>query len=425
MVPSIGWAASGLRDCAWLDPERARAYKLILLAMTALGCVGWIALSAHGLDREGKPIGTDFVGFYSASRLALGGRPDLAYDVGAHWAAEKALFGPALDYTAFFYPPPALLICLPLALAPYFWSLAAWLTATGYAYYRVLRLYLPSLDPLAFLAFPAVFVNIAHGQNGFLSAALIGGGLFSMDTRPALAGLLFGAMAFKPHLGLALPFALLFARRWTALAVAAAAAAAFSALSLAAFGWAAWDGFFADASFARSALENHLVGDEKMQSVFAAVRLMHGSLPLAWGAQIATALSAVAALLWLERRAFRTPAEAPAVVCAGLLMSPFLLDYDLTLLAIPLAWLLGQGRRSGFLPYEKALMAFAYLLPLVSRAAAGDLGLPLAPLTIAAALAFTVRRGLRAGANCDERAALDPAMRIRPLSRENKVVGSR
>jgi alpha-1,2-mannosyltransferase len=412
MVPSIGWAASGLRDCAWLDAERACAYKRIVLAITALGCIGWIALSADGLDREGKPIGTDFVGFYTASRLALDGRPDLAYDVGAHWAAEKALFGSSVGYTAFFYPPPALMISLPLALAPYFWSLAAWLAATGYAYYRVLRLYLPSLDLAAFLAFPAVFVNAAHGQNGFLSAALIGGGLFAMDRRPALAGVLFGAMAFKPHLALVIPFALLFARRWTSLAVAAAAAAAFSLLSLAAFGAGAWDGFFADASFARSALENHLVGDEKMQSVFAGVRLMHGSLALAWGAQIATALCALAVHFWLERRAFRTTAEAPAVVCAGLLMSPFLLDYDLTLLAIPLVWLLGQGRRSGFLPFEKALMAFAYLLPLVSRAAAGAVGLPLAPLTIAAVFALTVRRALRPAESCEQRARADP-----PLSR--------
>jgi alpha-1,2-mannosyltransferase len=417
MVPSIGWAASGLRDCGWLDAERARACKRILLAITALGCIGWIALGADGLDREGKPIGTDFVGFYSASRLALDGRPDLAYDVGAHWAAEKALFGPALGYTAFFYPPPALMICLPLALAPYFWSLATWLAATGYAYYRVLRLYLPSLDPAALLAFPAVFVNAAHGQNGFLSAALIGGGLFAMDRRPALAGVLFGAMAFKPHLALAIPFALVFARRWTSFAVAAAAAAAFSALSLAAFGRAAWDGFFADAWFARSALENHLVGDEKMQSVFAGVRLMHGSLALALGTQIATALSVVAALFWLQRRAFRTAAEAPAVVCAGLLMSPFLLDYDLTLLGVPLVWLLGQGRRSGFLPFEKALMAFAYLLPLVSRAAAGAVGLPLAPLTIAAVFALTVRRALRPAESCEQGARADP-----PLSLAGTVV---
>jgi alpha-1,2-mannosyltransferase len=394
MVPSIRRAATALADCAWLDAERVRAYARILLAVTLVGAVGWIALSPGGVDREGKPIGTDFVGFYTASRLTLDGSPELAYDVGAHWAAQKALFGPKLGYTAFFYPPPALLICLPLALATYFWSLAAWLAATGYAFYRVLRLYLPSLDPVAFLAFPAVFVNAAHGQNGFLSAALIGGGLLAMDTRPALAGVLFGAMAFKPHLALVIPFALIFSRRWTTLIAAAATAAAFSAASLVAFGAPAWEGFFAGSGFARSALENNLVGDEKMQSVFAAVRLMHGSLALAWGAQIATALCVVAALWRLERRAFRAPAEPAAIVCAGLLASPFLLDYDLTLLAIPLAWLLREGLERGFPPFEKALLAFAFVLPLVSRAAAGAVGAPLAPLTIAALLALTMRHAL-------------------------------
>ncbi len=408
MTPSIARAAMALSGCAWLDAERARAYARILLAVTLIGAVGWIALSPGGLDLEGKPIGSDFIGFYAASRLALDGRPELAYDVGAHWAAQKALFGPKLGYTAFFYPPPALLISLPLALAPYFWSLAAWLATTGYAFYRVLRFYLPSLDPVAFLAFPAVFVNAAHGQNGFLSAALIGGGLLAMDARPALAGVLFGAMAFKPHLALVLPFALVFSRRWTTLIVAAATAAAFSAVSFAAFGAPAWDGFFADGQFARSALENNLVGDEKMQSVFAAVRLLHGSLALAWGAQIATALCVVAALWRLERRAFRAPAEAAAIVCGGLLASPFLLDYDLTLIAIPLLWLLREGLRTGFLPFEKALLALAFVLPLISRAAAGAVGVPLAPLTIAAIFALTMRRALTRAPGSVGRAALDP-----------------
>ena len=149
-------------------------------------------------------------------------------------------------------------------------------------------------------------MNAAHGQNGFLSAALIGGGLLAMDRRPVLAGVLLGAMAFKPHLALVIPLALVFARRWTTLIVSAVTAAAFSAASLAAFGAPAWSGFFANARLARSALENNLVGDEKMQSVFAAVRLLHGPLALSWGAQIAAAFCVVAALWRLERRAFRT-----------------------------------------------------------------------------------------------------------------------
>jgi alpha-1,2-mannosyltransferase len=166
-MPSVRGAVRSLSDCAWLDAGRARAYARVLLAITLIGAVGWIALSAGGLDREGKPIGADFVGFYTASRLALDGRPELAYDVGSHWAAQRALFGPKLGYTAFFYPPPALLIYLPLALAPYFVSLAVWLAATGFAFYRVLRGYLPWPDPVAFFAFPAVFVNVAPDRTAF------------------------------------------------------------------------------------------------------------------------------------------------------------------------------------------------------------------------------------------------------------------
>jgi hypothetical protein len=367
----------GARRWRLARQERARAYARLLIAVTLIAAVGWIALSPGGLDREGKPIGTDFVGFYAASRLALAGRPELAYDVDAHWAAQKALFGPSLGYTAFFYPPPALLISL---------------AATGLAFYRVLRGYFPGLDPVAFLAFPAVFVNAAHGQNGFLSAALIGGGLMAMDSSPALAGVLLGAMAFKPHLALAIPFALLFAHRWTTLIAAAATAASFCLASLVVFGRATWEAFFAAAPLARAALERNLVGDEKMQSVFAAVRLLHGPVALAWAAQVAAAFCA-AALLWrLERRAYRAPAEAAAIVCAGLLASPFLLDYDLTLIANPLAWLLGEARRTGYLPFEKTIMALAFVLPLISRTLAGAAGLPLAPLVIAAVFALVARR---------------------------------
>lgn len=92
-----------------------------------------------------------------------------------------------------------------------------------------------------------------------------------------------------------------------------------------------------------------------------------------------------------------------------------MLDYDLTLVAIPLVWLLGEGRRDGFLPFEKGLMALAFALPLISRIAAGAVGLPLAPLTIAAVLALILRRALMPTADSADGVALDASLRI-PLS---------
>ena len=64
-------------------------------------------------------------------------------------------------------------------------------------------------------AFPAVLVNIGHGQNGFLTAALLGGALLLLDRRPWLAGVLIGLLAYKPQFGVLIPIALLAGRRWS------------------------------------------------------------------------------------------------------------------------------------------------------------------------------------------------------------------
>ena len=62
------------------------------------------------------------------------------------------------------------------------------------------------------LAFPATFINLFHGQNGFLNAALLGAALLALDRRPVVAGILFGLLSYKPHLGLLVPLALLAGR---------------------------------------------------------------------------------------------------------------------------------------------------------------------------------------------------------------------
>ena len=51
------------------------------------------------------------------------------------------------------------------------------------------------------LAYPAVLINIGHGQNGFLTAALLGGALIILDRRPILAGILSASWSTSRNSG--------------------------------------------------------------------------------------------------------------------------------------------------------------------------------------------------------------------------------
>ena len=395
-VPSA-WI-NALRNADWLTADRVQGYSLVLFFVNFAAVAVWVALSSGGLDLRGKPLGTDFISFYAASKLALSGHPDLVYNVANHLAAQRAIFGGVkLDYTAFFYPPLFLLICLPLATIPYFSAVAAWLMVTGFACWKTITSLLGDAAKglsIAMLAFPAVILTVDHGQNAFLSTALFGMGILWLDRRAALAGVFFGLLVFKPQLGLMIPVALIATGRWRAFLAAGCTAATFAAATIAVFGVATWQAFFAASHLARAALEQNLIGAEKMQSAFAAVRLWHGSIPLAYGIQAVVALVAGAVLILVMRKRPGAAAEGATLATASLLASPFLLDYDLMLLAIPLAWMTRAARNSTWLPWEKSTMFAAYILPLLSRMIAGYLGIPIGPPVIFAMLLIVARRAL-------------------------------
>lgn len=390
-VRGDGW----LREMRWLGRARVLAYSRIFLAVALIVACGWIATGNGLVDRNHRPFGTDFLSFWSSSALALAGTPEAAYSEAAHVAMqEHAIGAPDLPYYAWFYPPIFLLMVWPLALLPYVWSLLAWLIGTGTGYVAVLRGFAKTPHALVpILAFPAVWVNAIHGQNGFLSTALLGGGLLLLDARrPIAAGLLFGAMAYKPQLALLLPFALIATREWKALAAAAASAAALAAASLAAFGAKTFAAFFAMSYFAQLTVEQGVVSWTKMASAFSAFRLLGGSVPLAYAAQTVVALAAVAMIVRIWRGSAPYETKAAALAAGTLLMSPFLLSYDLTLLAIPIVCFARQGMRHGFLPWEKLILTLAWLLPAACEPIAGLTALQIAPIVIGLILWQAARR---------------------------------
>lgn len=62
------------------------------------------------------------------------------------------------------------------------------------------------------------------------------------------------------------------------------------------------------------------------------------------------------------------------------------------LLALPIAWLAMEGFEKGFLPYEKAVLSVAWILPRVSLPVSQSAKIPIAPIVIIALLTAILRR---------------------------------
>jgi hypothetical protein len=94
--------------------------------------------------------------------------------------------------------------------------------------------------------------------------------------------------------------------------------------------------------------------------------------------------------LW---RGDAAPRLKAAGLCAAIpLATPYLLDYDLVLLALPIAWLAGARLAGGFRLGEKPLLVATWLLPLLARPLGAALHLPLVPVVVAALLVDVLRR---------------------------------
>jgi hypothetical protein len=388
----------GLRSGDWLTDARMRGYSLILLAICTLAVVGWIAASDGLIDRNSKPIGTDFSNVYAAGTLIWQGRPAEAYEPARQHAAEKAVFGGReVPFYGWHYPPFFFLIAFLVASVPYAWGLSIWLVASLAAYLAAMRAILPRPETLLVaLAFPAVFVNIGHGQNGFLTAALLGGALHLLDRRPWLAGVLIGLLAYKPQFGVLIPVALLAGGRWNTIGAAAATVAALAAISFVTLGSSVWHAFADSMTFTQTVvLEQGDTGWEKIQSVFSAARMWGAGVPTAYAIQIALGLTLAASLAWLWQSDAAFELKAAALATGSLLATPYVLDYDLVVLAVAIAFFARHGLSRGFRRFEISLLAAAWIVPLLSRVIAGATGIPLGLLVVLALYVFTLQRAVR------------------------------
>jgi hypothetical protein len=383
----------------WVTADRVRAVAGVSLALTCLSILYLLATSHGTLDAWGRPLGTDFSNVWTAGQMALDGRAPEAWNWAAHYQVQQAAHGdPGVPFYGWHYPPPFLLLATLLATLPYLAALFVWQAASLAGAVKVYRAILPGKGALLpALGAPVVLVCLTHGHNGFLTAALLGGGLLLLDRRPLLAGLLLGCLVYKPQFAPIIPLLLLAGFHWRAIAGACASAALLIGATLAIWGWPVWQAFLDSLPLTRQiVIEQGETGWYKIQSAFSAVRMWGGSVPLAYAVQGAATLAAMGAVLWLTRTA-RPNLRNAAICAAAMLSTPYVLDYDLVVLGMGAAFLVADGLERGFLPWEKSLLALVWVAPLVSRSLAELTFVPLGQASIVILLGLALRRALAEG----------------------------
>lgn len=383
---------SHLREATWLDGQRVRGYA-VLLGIASL------ALLANSYLKAMTPTGSDFLAFWGAGHVTVAGDPAAAYDLAVQ---EQVQTGPATGidaqgFFAFVNPPPFLFATAPFGALPFPLAWIAWVVF-GYAAWAwaSLRAF-PRLWPIV-LVFPGALVAAGHAQAGLLTGALLVGAVATLDRKPVLSGALIGALIVKPHLALLLPFWLAAGGRWKAFCAASASVVALLLASWAVFGTETMLAY--PTSWAASA-QIMATGDDafhlRMATIYGQLRLIMPASPaLAINALVALAMLV---LVWRSWRVFGQAngetalATGALTLAATALASPYLFNYDLPFLILPLLWLVHQGLRHGFFPYEKLLLVALFLAPYATRAAALPLHANLMPLASALLVWLVWRRG--------------------------------
>jgi hypothetical protein len=382
-----------LRSGDWLTRERIRLVTIALVMASALGFLYLVVTAQNGIDRQGRPLGTDFSNVYAAGTYVVDGTPAAPFDLARQYQRERAIFGAATPFYGWHYPPYFLFVAGALAKMPYGIALAVWQAITFAFYLLAIRAILVSArsapehsnrliaDPLwllAAIAFPAVLINIGHGQNGFLTAALLGGGLVVLDRRPLVAGILFGLLIYKPQYGLLIPIALAAGGRWRCFAAAAVTVVVLTVVTTLAFGPQIWQAFLVSTHFSRTvALEQGNTGWHKIQSIFAWARMWGAPIPLAYALQGVLLVGLGGAIVRLWRSAAPDALKAAGLCLATILATPYTFDYDMMVLAPAIAFIAIDGFARGFGPWDKTALATLWLVPLVARSVAQASLIPL------------------------------------------------
>jgi arabinofuranan 3-O-arabinosyltransferase len=334
-------------------PDR-RSFAGLNVSMVASALAGGLALAypaylvlmfkSHDwiIAAHGRPAVTDFLVFWLAGKAALHGAAAAAYDPAIHHALEVAAAGhPFTGQLPWRYSPIFFFLVAPLALIPYLPAFIVWVGATLAAFGLTLsRIARSHAGLLLACATPAVFINAICGQNGPLTAVLMGAALLFLEERPALSGIFIALLTYKPQFGILLPLVLVAGGHWRALLAATIACAAGTVISCLVFGFDSLRAFVHFLPITSNALLVHGEnGFNKLQTAYGMMRWLGFGNSAGWIAQGTVIFAAAAALLWLWKRDVPFSLKAAALAAATLVATPHLYAYDFAVLMVSFAFL--------------------------------------------------------------------------------------
>ncbi|MEM5389023.1 glycosyltransferase family 87 protein [Paraburkholderia phymatum] len=316
---------------------------------------------------QSPALGMDFAVYWSAARVAIEHGAAAIYSPEFMRPLELAV-RPYMDYTPWPYPPTFLPFVLPLGWLSFNAALVTFLTASILLYVYAMHLIARPIGIQTWrysLGFPAIFIVISFGQNSLLTAAIAAIALSLLPTRPIIAGAAIALLSIKPQLGVLFPVALICGQRWKAFFSAIFFTGLYAGACLLTFGVNSFTAFYhALGTFGSSWItQNSNDIWFAMTSIYGVLRVTGVSATQAYLIQCVYGTLALGGIVIIWRGNYSHQIKCAALASATLMVSPYIIFYDLAWLAIAIAFIAADISRNGKNKALTLIAIIAWFLP--------------------------------------------------------------
>ena len=186
------------------------------------------------------------------------------------------------------------------------------------------------------LATPCIMILAVNSQNSFYTTSFLLTGLHFINKRPAIAGLCFALLTYKPPFVLLIPFALLLTKNYKTFFYMVLFFAFQVSASILIFGIAPWIAFFETSQTVWHLIATNVLKTSIMPSSFAIFIMLGISEEIAKLLSIMwfSIISSITLYIWYIRKG---DALAKAILVAGIcLATPYMFIYDIIILIVPI-----------------------------------------------------------------------------------------